>query len=315
MRDRKFCHGRAVFLLSAIFLMALPLLLGGCALTESGGKLALEELPGQEARLAGVFVTSEPIVPDPPELEFNSRGEIMVKDRGPEKIYGSFAGYDEGNAVVTFPGLEGYGVYTLTAPEDETHAATGDKYTVCDFPFANLNYYVSDQKNSIEADLYVSAERFIHYYFNPVYQQADGQIYLLVGSGLSSDSFSDGQRFSHSISESVSYQSSKEQSQRTQEYTVNIIGSNLPQETELLLMNEENQMLERYTQAQLEELSDAGASLTLPEGASYLILRQAKAGKEHDSRTLFDQSAEYVEYMAPAENEILYYRHLGLVWP
>ena len=305
----------ARFILTAMLLASAPALLGGCALAESGGSLALEELPGQGARLAGVFVTSKHIEPGPSELEFNSRGDIRIKDTGSEKIYGSFTGYDAGEPVVTFPGLEGYGIYSLTAPEDETHEATGARYMTTDFHFANVHYYVLDQEDSVEADLYITADSHVAYYFNPVYQQEDGQIYLLAGSGVTSQSFNDGQKFNHSISESTSHRSNEETLTRSQKFSVNIIASEAPQETELLLMDGENRLIKRYSEEQLAELTDAGASLTLPGEASYLILRQTKAGEEHGGRTLIDQDAEYVEYMAPAGNDILYFRQLPLIWP
>ena len=215
---------------------------------------------------------------------------------------------------MTFPGLNGYGIYCLTAPEDETHEATDAKYNVSDYPFANSHYYFSDQEERVETDLYIRAGRFAKYYFNPVYQQTDGQIYLLAGSGVSSDSFVDGQKFSHGLSESVSRTENGEQDTITLGFTVNIIGSALPQETELLLMDEANRPLERYGEERLEELAAAGETLALPEGTAYLVLRQAIEGKEHDSRRLFDRNAETVEYMVPAEDGYLYFRQLPLAW-
>lgn len=305
----------ARFLLAFLVLLAVLILPGGCALTESGGRLALEELPDQEARLAGVFVTRTPIEPGPPSLELNSRGELVVKDTGSEKIYGSFTGYDAGAAVVTFPDLEGYGIYSLAAPEDDTHMATGNRYIISDPPFANSHYNFSDQDESIETDLYIGTGSYVLCCFNPVYQQADGQIYVLAGSGVSSDSFVNGEKFSHSISESKSLGSKGEESSRTLRFSVNIIGSGVPQETELYVMDGENRLLERYGEEQLEKFNDAGTSLTLPKEASYLILLQTIEGNEHDSRRLFDRNAESVEYMASAGDGILYFRQLPLTWP
>lgn len=308
-------HTAARILPAAMSLLAAPLLLGGCALSENGGRLALEELGGQEDRLAGVFVTRDYIEPGSPSLELDSRGEIVVKNTESEKIYGSFTGYDAGTAIVSFPNLEGCGIYALTAPGEESQGTAGNKYNISDLPFANVHYNVSDQEEGVEADLHVSTGSFAKYYFNPVYQQEDGQIYLLAGSGMSSDSFTDGAEFGYSISESVTHTENGEQSAHTLRFTVNIIGSGLPQETELLVMDEENRLLKRYDEEQLQKFSDTDTSLALSKEASYLILRQTIAGKEHDSRSLFDQNAEYVEYMAPAENGYLYFRQLPLAWP
>lgn len=300
-------------IMAVAFSMAAPLLLGGCALIENGGSLALEELSSQSARLAGIFVTRDPIQPGPVSLEVNRRGEIVAKDTGPEKIYGSFTGYDYDSPVVTFPDLEGYGIYCLTAPEDGTHEAA--RYNSCDFLFANPRYNFSDQEESAEADLYVSADGPSQHYFNPVYQQPDGQIYLLAGSGISTDSFVDGQKFSQSISESVSHTDNGNRSVSTLRFTVNIVATGQPEESELLLMDEANRLMESYSGERLEELIAAQTPLALPGETSYLILRQSFAGKAHDSRSLFDRDAEYVEYMAPAEDGYLYFRQLPLAWP
>lgn len=297
-------------ILGRIFVMAFCLgampVLGGCS-------LALDELSPENGRLAGVFVTREPIEPALPDLELNARGEIVAKDTGSRKIYGTFTGYDENAPIVTFPDLDGYGVYSLTAPEDETHEAAG--FNSADFPFSNLFYNFSDQEDSIEANLYVGAARFAKYYFNPVYQQEDGQIYLLAGSGVSTDSFYDGQKFSHGISESVSRTENGDQTAHSLSFTVNIIASGLPREPELLLMDGENRLTERYSGEQLEELASSGKPLALPESTSYLILRQSIEGKEHDSHSIFDRDAEYVEYMVPGEDGYLYFRQLYLAWP
>lgn len=279
----------------------------------SGCSLALDELPPENGQLAGVFVTREPIEQLPPELELNGHGEIVAKDTDPRKIYGTFTGYEGGAPIVTFPDLEGCGLYSLTAPEDEIHEAAG--YSSADFPFSNLHCSFSDQEDSIEADLYVGTARFAKYFFNPVYQQEDGQIYLLAGSGVSTDSFYDGQKFSHGISESVSRIENGDQSAHSLSFTVNIVASGLPREPELLLMDGENRLIEHYSGEHLEELTSSGKPLALPESTSYLILRQSIEGKEHDSYSIFDRNAEYVEYMVPGEDGYLYFRQLYLAWP
>ncbi len=279
----------------------------------SGCSLALEDVSTGKDRLAGVFVTRNYIEPGLPSLEVNSRGEIVAKDTGPEKIYGCCSSSAESSSVVIFPGLEGYGIYNLQISEEEAQAPA--RYGTCDFPFSNLHFNVSDEEESMEADLCVPTAVSARYYFNPVYQQEDGQIYLLAGSGVSTDSFVDGQKLGHSISESVSRTENGEQSSQTMRFTINIVAAVPPRETELFLMNQENRPLACLSDEQLETLSETGEPLVLPADVSYLVLRQSMPGDQPDIHSLFDRSHSSLEYLTPAEDGYLGYCSVALEWP
>lgn len=279
-----------------------------------GCSLALEELPSRQDRLAGLYVTEHYISSGMPDLEINSRGEITAKSSEPEKIYGSFTDCDNGqNSSVSFPDLEGFGIYNLKLPEDNTGQIAG--YTVCDPVFADLHYTVSHEEDSVEAALYVTAGTSQNYYFHPVYQQEDGRIYLVPGSGISTDSFVPGQQFGHSVSESSVIRENGKEIVQGYRFTVNIVASTLPVHTELLLLDADDQVMSRLSGEELEQHFRAGTALELPESVSYLILKQDMPGNEPGSHLLFDQNAEYLEYKISAGDNYLSPRQLPLSWP
>lgn len=289
----------------AFFLGIIPVL-GGCS-------LALEEPPSVGGdRLAGIFVTEQYIEPEEPQLEVNARGEIYARDTGPRKIYGSFTGYGKDAAVVTFPDLQGYGVYSFLVPEDETHEASG--YSACDSIFTDCHFTVSDTEDSLEASFYATAGSPRHYYFNPVYQQPDGQLYLVPGEGIASDSFLDGQKFSKSVAQSATGTKSGSETTKGQSFTITVIAADPPQDMELFLMDAGHQVLERYSARELDALSDTGEALRLPPRSAYLILQQTLQD-ETLSRQLFDEGTEYLEYKIPEEDGYLHARQLPLIWP
>lgn len=279
---------------------------GGCS-------LALEEpsTVGND-RLAGIFVTEQYIEPEEPQLEVNARGEIYAKDTGPRKIYGSFIGYEKDAAVVTFPDLQGYGVYSFLVPEDETHEASG--YSACDSIFTDCHFTVSDTEESLEASFYAIAGSPRHYYFNPVYQQPDGQLYLVPGEGIASDSFLDGQKFSKSIAQSTTETKSGSETTKGQSFSITVIAADPPQDMELFLMDAGHQVLERYSARELEALSAAGEALRLPPRSAYLILQQTLP-ENAQKRQLFDQGTEYLEYRITEADGYLHARQLPLLWP
>jgi len=281
----------------------------------SGCSLALAEAlpgPGQD-RLAGIFVTTDYILLGEPEIQVNNQGEITIKETT-EKIYGTLnKENDSTQPPIVFPGLEGYGIYSLTAPEDETHEATGARYMTTDFHFANVHYYVLDQEDSVEADLYITADSHVAYYFNPVYQQEDGQFYLLPGSGISSDS-PEGMHFSHSIAESFSQTENGDETVTGYRFAVTIIAEEAPENPEVLFLNSSDQVTGRLSAHELDALLQADVpELSVPEDVACLILKQDKSSGT--AYTAYDPASEYLEYKEARGDGPLYVRQLHLLWP
>lgn len=320
---------RASFRPAIILCLLLLLPVSGCGLP-GGLALAREELPSAEDRLIGIFVTEDYIEPASPTLRYNRLGNITVENPEPDRIYGSYTASDDASqSVVTFPALEGLGLYQLTVPGSDA------VFTTADPGFSDLHFEVTDDGDYMEGSLYVVADQPQLYYFHPVYQQADGQIYLLPGSGISSDALAEGAQFNQTISESSSQTENGTVVAQGQSFSVNVIAKNAPLDTELLCMDREHQVLQRIPLTGLETLSgtapadslvletgsesnivlsDDQPRLTLPADTAYVILCQTtKTGQ--DSHSAYDYGCEYLEYYMDGKNGILYPYQIQLVWP
>lgn len=296
---------------SAILLcLAVALLSSGCGLTQGNFSLAREELPSSHDRLSGIYVTENDIEPAPSQLEYNDRGEITFIPRETEKIYGSFNGYSAAS-LISFPGLEGYGLYSLILPADEGHEAA--RCNTCDNVFTDLNLTVSDEEEIMDASLYVTNSGSKRFYFHPIYQQEDGQFYLLPGSGMTSDS-PEGLHFSYSIAESFSQTEDGDETTSGSRFTVTIISEEAPGNPELLFLNGSDQVTGRLSSHELAALLQADVpELSIPEDVACLILKQDKgAGIDY---TAYVPASEYLEYKEANGDGPLYHRRLYLLWP
>lgn len=296
-------------------LCILSLVSCGGLLAYAGVPLALAEAETKagEDRLAGIFVTTDYIEPGMPHVDVNARGEIVIKEQAPDKIYGTVNDRtDRNQPPVSFPGLEGFGIYCLQFWEDASQAFS--YYWTADNIFAGLNFSALDEEDLVEASFYVKSGTPCAYYFHPVYQQEDGQAYLLPGSGISSDSF-DGFRYSYSLSQSVSRNWNGTEETKGYRYSVTVIGADAPGDTELLFISRDGKMLRSLSGEELEARFQSDMpQLEIPADVAYLILRQTKNGSSEYTHTLFDRGAECLEYMVAAEDRFLHPRNLSLTW-
>ena len=296
---------------AAILSAAALFLLCGGLLAHGDVPLALPESQAEEDRLAGIFVTEKHIESGMPEIDVNALGEIVIKEQEPARIYGTI-NEDDLSIPVTFPGLEGFGIYNLQLQDEASQIPSG--FYTCDDIFTDMHLTASDDEEHAEASLYVRAGSPCSYYFNPVYQQADGTLYLLPGSGITSDSLN-GASWSQSIAQSRSTSFGGTEETESYRFTVNIISADVPADTELIFMEQDNQVLRRLSGQELELLFQQDTpGLELPADVSYLILRQTKDGTEEYTHTLFDRGAESLEYMVPADDSCLHPRSLPLIW-
>lgn len=301
------------------------LILTGCGVGNGKFSLALPEVPADVDRLAGFFITTAPIEPEPPEITLNSRGELVAKQQD-TRIYGVLKTDPSGQPVnddtpqedtfktpVTFGGLEGYGLYSLQLSDENSPESCSTVFA--DDIFTDLHFTVSGEEDITEASLYVNADSPCTCYFHPVYQQPDGQVYLLLpSSGITSSGLSQGIRYSRSMSQSQSSGPTGQEESEGTCFTVTVISEAPAENTEALLMDSRNQVIETLPQRKLETLFRQGESLELPDRAAYVILQQTAPRTEKVSRRLFDHGTEYLEYRAARGDGYLHSIQIPLVW-
>lgn len=174
--------------LSIALILALVLVLSGCSMLREDGA------PAQEDRLVGIYITPEYV--DTFDLEayfednasslINGGGEISSEDAAKysERIYATDNGGREGH--IKFPM---WGIPFISARyEDEGESYIGNESS--DYmERGGLHVFAPNEGERYEMSgtVYADARGHVRVYCNPVYQQADGSIYLVAGQGMVSD--------------------------------------------------------------------------------------------------------------------------------
>lgn len=275
----------------------------------SGCKLAL---PEQETiavsggdRLCGIYMTTQYL-----DIPFEGDGRIygtLHMSRGENEVT---------DCAVVFEDIEGYGMYCLNG-EDEN--GTLYSYADCDELFLpKAHSAVTDEgtEDTMEAVVYVTENAAETYYFNPVYQTKDGNVYVTQGSGMSSNSLVDGASFSHSVDNTLTVAENGKVKKESTKFTVEIQGKAETDSSTLLIMNRENEIIERIQLTEDHEMWEKG-ELKLPAEAEYLILQEEKMGEDtqgEQTRTIIDKEEETATVLYPGENGLFVPRYLTLEW-
>ena len=317
--------------IAAAFLAAL--MLG----TLSGCRLAREEagINTREDRLIGIFLTTEYLDLFNFEGYLNdnigsfSGGEIKI-DGPAEKYQGrlyaelrpkTLTNLETGEKTVTeeyiFPGVEGISYFSADVPdtpEREGYVTSGSDEAISD-GHTNLSY--SDQGNSItmEGTVYVSPGHGSIYYFNPVYQSADGHVYALSGSGLSADGVqSEGAVYAQTLD--ASYTLTENGNTRTDSISVKIsISVMFPSEKITILQMDADSTVVSGTEYIPGEMPE---SITPEENAEYIVVETHKtdrSGNTFTARKLYGRDAESLETFHSREDGVCIKKWVQVKWP
>ena len=174
--------------LSIALILALALALSGCSMLREDGA------PAQEDRLVGIYITPEYV--DTFDLEayfednasslINGGGEISSEDAAEysQRVYATDNGGREGH--IEFPM---WGIPLISARYEEDGESYIGNESSDYMDQGGLHVYSSDdgERYEMSGTIYADARGHVQAYCNPVYQQADGSIYLVTGQGMSSN--------------------------------------------------------------------------------------------------------------------------------
>lgn len=309
-----------------------------CAL--SGCQLARENAgaDAREDRLAGVFVTTEYLDLFDFEGYMNdnlkgfSGGEIIM-DGDTEKYQGrlyaalttkTLTNEETGETIETeeyvFEGVEGIpyfaAVMQATAQGGDAYTASVSDPAISD---AHMAINVGDAENStaLEGTIYVSPAREERtYYFNPVYQSADGSVYLTSGSGFMVGNWptSEGEQYSQTMD--ASYTETENGKSKTERISVKLsIGVMFaPEKIVVLQMDAQSKLLSRTERAP-GELPEVFS----PEpDAEYLVVETHKRDAEGNatvSREIVGKDAESMETFCARADGVCEKRWTQIKWP
>lgn len=315
----------------AFFLAALMLS------TLSGCQLAREEAgtSNYEDRLIGVFLTTEylDLFDFKGYLNDNigrfSSGEIHI-DGAAEKYQGrlyaelnpkTLTNQETGEKAVTeeyiFPGVEGITYFSARVPataEREGYVTSGSDEAITD-GHMNLNY--GDQGNSTTMDgtVYVSTGHAQAYYFNPIYQSADGRVYATAGNGISAAGVQDeGSVYSQTLD--ATYTTAENGKTKTDSISVKISISEMspPEKVTILQMDTDSTVVSRteYTPGETPE------SILPEEKAEYIVVETHKtdrSGEAYTTRKLYGKDSESLETFSCREDGICVKKWTQIKWP
>lgn len=288
-------------------LMMVSLIFGGCA-------LAREELENpRQDRMVGIFLTTEYLRMEEPEIGMSRNGEFYIEN-SQTQIEGTLGDFSD-ESFLQFEGVEGYGIYSIRMYSERDKGYSSVFF--CDEIFGDLHLASVNTGEKIEATVYVGENGPRLLYFNPVYQREDGTIYLRQGTGLSWDGFADGAAMSRSGTESVSEGKKGEETVESFEYTIRIEQKTEPQDTELLFLDGENQVLERREESRIRKSLEEEGVLEVPQGTEYLLLVQsgkAQGQEAEEKRSLCNRGEEHLEFLLPGTDGFLEAVQLQILW-
>lgn len=294
----------------------LALAFSTCLLT--GCRLALEEVQVQDSaedRLVGVFVTEEYLHRGTPELTVNSGGEIsFVENR--ERIEGTLIFDEHGPKDIVFDGIEGYGMYYIASWNEELEIYTS--YAIADDVFSDRYWATTgndtSEDNTVEATIYVDQGGPAGLFYNPVYQTAQGDVYMQPGTGLSWAGGVCGSSSAYTMSQEWKASENGQETVWKSSFIIHNVCSDGTVSYSLLFMGEDNRVAEVMTGDELVKMWEAGKwELAVPTETAYLILEQEN-GSGDTRRTLCNRGEASLEFLQNADGGYMVKRQMNILW-
>ncbi len=215
-----------------------------------------------------------------------------------------------------FDDINGYWIFDAKIPSTETE----ESYTcLCsEGGLSNIQSKVHHTDNGVEeleliADIYYSFEKWgTVFYMNPVYQEADGDIYVVEGMGHSvtgdKGSIGSDSKGSQTLTDKITVNENGEETVYQSKVTINYIPVYVPVKTEFVFMNDDNKAIS----ASEFNTHQVPSELSIPEGTEYvIILQKSEEGTETD---VVGKGAEYAEFLFEENQGICSRGSVTLKW-
>lgn len=308
-----------ILLLAAVLLAAMT----GCQLArEDTGAGA------QEDRLIGVLLTTEYLdlfdfegyIND--NLNRFSGGEIRPEQAQEYqgRVYAvviteTLTNEETGETVETkdyeFPGVDGIPYFTVR--QDEGSFSTESDGSISD---SHVAIHYGDEENGVtmEGTIYVTPNAGRTYYFNPVYQAADGRVYVMSGSGYTAGGVRDeGEAYAQTLTATTTVTKDGKAVTDSVSVKVTVHVMHPPEKIVIVEMDEDNVMVSR-------EVYDPGAApeaITPEESTAYIVMETHKrdaGGKEIVVRGLYGKKAGTLEMFALREDGVCVKQWAQILW-
>lgn len=264
--------------LLAVLLTVIMVMSTGCQLAQEDQP----EAPVTSDRLAGVFITTEHL--DLFDMEaylednWNGESEVVVEDASEYqgRIYAKRVNEGDHERYV-FEGLDGFLlVEYLVIPEgaDESQAYwTSDGGDGLNDIHNAIKTTDNGTEISMEATIYMSsvAEEKV-FYTNPVYQTAEGDVYLMAGTGCNFNPEMGGQ-VTQTMNETRNYTEEDVEMTDSTAVAITVDAVEVPEKVVLIQMDGNHQELTR-TEAVPGGMPE---ELTVEDGCAYILVEEVLA--------------------------------------
>ena len=212
-----------------------------------------------------------------------------------------------------FDDMDGFWIFDAKIPATETE----ESYTcLCvDGGVSNISSAIHNNDGelaelSLTADIYYSFEKWgTVFYMNPVYQESDGDVYVVEGMGHSVTGDKDsGGSGSQTLSDSIETSENDEETTFKSTITINYIPVCVPTEISFIFMNDDNKAISELS-FKPDEVPD---EIKAPEGAEYVLVQQ-KSKEGSDIETI-GRGEETAEHLFEEEDGICSLRAATLKW-
>ena len=219
-----------------------------------------------------------------------------------ERLYGTFS---EGQ--ITFPGTEGMVLAGLYVPPEDPETGSGYRTTIADPGITHIHssYHSADTKESIDitASIYYSQDAGDKvFYFNPIYQDKNGDIYVTSGQGMQ-------------MSGMLGEMGQTTRSERTADgvtvsrsFDIKVSCVEVPKSVTLIQMTSDHQILTSNTYTP-ETMPD---EITPVAGAAYILVETALT--EGVTLSIHQPGSDPLETLIKMENGICDFTSTTILW-
>ena len=286
-------------------------------------------------RLIGVFITTEHLDLFDFESYFQdnadkvlSGGEISSSDSAPyeDKLYAilvddPYTNPKTGETITTkkyvFDGIEGIAYFSARYTDDESEMqywGTGGDDAISD---AHTGLHSTDAGDSIDmkGTIYVSTSKgFNVFYYNPVYQTATGEVYLMSGQGMShGGELSAGMSSSHALKEEQTVTIDGKSETIRSNIEVSTCFMDTPIGTSILQFDKDGSVVTKEDYA----AGDLPYKITTNSDTEYIIVEtymKNRDGKETVTRELFQPDDKTLFAFSCREDGICVKQYCSIVW-
>lgn len=305
--------------INLIALVCALLLCAGCRLAKPEAGL---DAAGQKDRLIGFYATEKPLDLFDFEAYFNdhagslpSGGDVQISPEESAayggRLYAERVDVD-GRVEYQFPDLEGDGlfVYTYEAEYGHVSASGGNGGLISDLKIS------VGKDSSVEGTMYVVPSHFFAIYPNPVYQSADGSVYLTAGQGVSMSGdirLSQGEVMTHTMTETYTETDGEETYEETFTAILHLSVMFAPEQIVVQQMAHDGTVIRRDSYAP----GKAPETIRPTADCAYLIVETLSTAPDqtpHADRQLLDGETDSLVTYAANEKGYCVGAHSTIAW-